>query len=354
MKRVDERDAMFSRVNYEKGSEIYEDYYKRNPDKKAVDDSIRTRPRLCDEDTMTYSALNSPMASCAFDFLSDIRHLCEGSVNPIKVEGNRKIITKRIKGFAKHYGAKLVGITDLKDYHFYTHRGRHAEVYGEEVKCDHKYGIVFAVEMDTDMINRGPMIAEVIETSKCYVDAAVIGMVLSYYIRSLGYEARNHMDANYLLMPVLVAKDAGLGEIGRNNLLTNKEFGSRLRLGVVTTNLELDLDEPVSFGLEDFCELCKNCAMICPSQSISNETKKESNGNFNWSISQETCFIKWTYTGTDCGMCISSCPFSQNMESMKSVDTFKDNPELIATILGEFRKKYGKKPFVPGNPDWLR
>lgn len=354
MKRVDERDAMFSRVNYEKGSKAYEDYYKRNPDKKDVDDSIRNRPHLCDEDTMTYNELNSPMASCAFDFLSDIRHLCEGTVNPVKAHGNKKTITKRIKGLAKHYGAKLVGITELKNYHYYTHRGRHAEVYGEEIKLDHKYGIVFAIEMDKDMINRGPMISEIIETSKCYVDASVVGMILSYYIRSLGYEARNHMDANYLLMPVLVAKDAGLGEIGRNNLLTTKEFGSRIRLGVVTTNLELEVDEPISFGLEDFCSLCKNCALICPSQSISHETEKETNGNFNWTIKQETCYIKWTYTGTDCGMCISSCPFSQNMEVMNNIDTFKDNPELIETTLGEFRKKYGKKPFVPGNPAWLR
>ncbi|SDK67146.1 4Fe-4S dicluster domain-containing protein [Natronincola ferrireducens] len=354
MKRVDERDTMFARVGYEKGTKAYEDYYRKNPDKKAIDDSIRTRPHLCSEGTMTYNALNSPMAGAAFDFLGDIKHLCEGPVNPEKVEGNTKIITKRIKGLAKKYGANLVGITELKDYHFYTHRGRHAEDYGQQVQLDHKYGIVFAVEMDKDMINRGPMIAEVIETSKCYVDAAIIGMILSYYIRSLGYEARNHMDANYLLMPVLVAKDAGLGEIGRNTILTTKEYGSRIRLGVVTTNLELEIDDPISFGLEDFCRLCKNCGLTCPSQSISNETEKETNGNLNWVIDQETCYIKWRYLGTDCGMCISSCPFSQEMESIKNIDTFEGNDALIADVLSEFRKKYGKRPFVPGNPDWLR
>ncbi len=354
MKRVDERDTMFARANYEKGSKAYEDYYKRNPHKKAIDDSIRTRPNLCSDGTMSYNKLNSPMASCAFDFLADIKHLCEGNVNPIKVRGNKKIITKRIKGLTKKYGAKLVGITELKDYHFYTNRGRHEEVYGEEIKLEHKYGIVFAVEMDKDMINRGPMLPEVIETSKCYVDVSIIGMILSYYIRSLGYEARNHMDANYLLMPVLVAKDAGLGEIGRNNLLTTKEYGSRVRLGVVNTNLELEVDEPISFGLESFCRLCKNCALTCPSESISKETENETNGNFNWVTEQETCYIKWRQIGTDCGICIASCPFSQEMESIKNIDTFKENDVLISTVLGEFRKKYGKRPFVPGNPDWLR
>ncbi len=143
---------------------------------------------------MTYNELNSPMASSAFEFLNDIKHLSEGPVNPVKVSGNQSIITKRVKGLAKQYGAKLVGITALKDYHFYTHRGRNEDIYGEEIQIDHKYGIVFAVEMDKDMINKGPMLAEVIETSKAYVDATIVGMILSYYIRSLGYEARNHMN----------------------------------------------------------------------------------------------------------------------------------------------------------------
>jgi hypothetical protein len=42
------------------------------------------------------------------------------------------------------------------------------------------------------------------------------------------------------------------------------------------------------------------------------------------------------------------------MESIKNIDTFEGNDVLIGTVLSEFRKKYGKRPFVPGNPDWLR
>jgi len=354
MKRVDERDTMFARANYKEGSKVYEDYYKRNPDKKIVDDIIRAKPQLCGEGTSTYDEINSPMASCAFDFLKDIGHLSEGPINPIKVKTEKDTMARRIKGLAKQYGAKLVGITELQDYHFYTHRGRHEEVYGDEVKLDHKYGIVFAVEMDKDMINRGPMLPEVIETSKAYVDVSIIGMIISYYIRSLGYEARNHMDANYLLMPVLVAHDAGLGEVGRNTILTTKEYGSRVRLGVVSTNLELEIDQPISFGLEDFCNICKNCSALCPTKSLSDETQRGTSENLNWVIKQETCYIRWRYVGTDCGMCISSCPFSQDMKSIKNVDTFKDNYALINKVLIEFREKYGYKPFISESPDWLR
>ncbi len=69
------------------------------------------------------------------------------------------------------------------------------------------------------------------------------------------------MDANYLVMPVFIARDAGLGDIGRNAILTNKDYGSRLRLGVVTTDIPLLEDEYVDFGLEDFCKVCKNALL---------------------------------------------------------------------------------------------
>lgn len=354
MKRIDERDIIFSRMRYVNGASNYEDYYLRNPDKKSIDDSLRTRPNICEEGSMTYNEVNSKMASSAFDFLGDISHLCEAKVAENKVVSNKDIITKRIKGFAKHYGACVVGITELKDYHKYTHRGRKEELYGEEVKLDHKYAIVFGYEMDKQMINRSPMIPEVIETTKCYVGVSVLGMALTYFIGNLGYEARNHMDGNYLVMPVLVAKDAGLGEIGRNSILTNKDYGSMLRLGVVTTNLELNVDEATDFGLEEFCNMCKKCSFTCPSQSLSNEFKIGPNGEYNWKIDVETCYTKWRYLGTDCGMCISACPFSQDLDTIKNATTFKDNPQLVKEALDEYKKKYKNRPFLPGNPDWLR
>lgn len=354
MRRIDERDTIFARSGYKKDSQCYKDYYSKNSDKKAIDDSLRSRPQLCEEDTMTFNPLNSPIAQSAFEFLSDIKHLCEGVPSVNKVEANPKILTKRVKGLAKQYGAAVVGITKLKQEHIYTYRGRHEENYGEKVNLDHKYAIVFGCEMDKDMINRSPMIAEVIETSKCYIDASIVGMILSYYIRNLGYEARNHMDSNYLVIPTLIAKDAGLGQIGRNAILTNKDYGSRLRLGVVTTNLPLEIDNAVDFGLDDFCKVCKKCAFTCPSQSLSNSSKIGPNGEYNWTIDVESCYIKWRFVGTDCGICVSVCPFSQELATIKNCDSFKKNGPLIEDALSEYKKKFGTRVFVPGNPLWLR
>ena len=182
MKRIDERDTMFARVHYKKDSDVYKDYYAKNPEKKNIDDSFRTRPELLEEGTTTYNKLNSPIAGSAFAFLRDIKDLCEGDVSPKKIDGDSKTFTKKIKGIASLYGACMVGITKLQDKHIYTHRGRYEENYGEEVNLNHKYAIAFGCEMDLDMVNRAPMISEVIATSKSYVDVAIIGMIISYYI----------------------------------------------------------------------------------------------------------------------------------------------------------------------------
>lgn len=354
MKRIDERDTMFARMNYKAETPQYEDYYKRNPEKKELDDAIRSKPNICSEGTMSYDPLNSPMADAAFAFLSDIKHLSEGSPLGDKIDINPEQMSKKLIGLAKQYGAALTGIVKLQDYHYYSHRGRHSENYGEKVENFHPYGIVFAVEMDADMIIRAPMVSEVIETSKCYVDAAVIGMVISYYIRLLGYNARNHMDANYLLVAPLAARDAGIGEVGRNGILTTREYGSRVRLGIVTTDMELHNDKPMDFGLKDFCRLCGNCAAVCPGKAIPKGDMIDINGENRWQINQENCYNMWRSLGTDCGICISSCPFSQKLESLSGNENFKDNPELINSVLKDYKEKYKTRPFIKGHPEWLR
>jgi reductive dehalogenase len=107
-----------------------------------------------------------------------------------------------------------------------------------------------------------------------------------------------------------MAVDAGLGEVGRIGYLITKEFGPRLRLAAVTTDLPLVPDEPVDIGVEDFCGLCKKCAVCCPSQSIPAGDMAEVNGSLRWKLDEATCFDYWAKVGTDCGVCMRVCPWS--------------------------------------------
>ncbi|WP_432661772.1 reductive dehalogenase domain-containing protein [Wukongibacter baidiensis] len=353
MKRIDERDTMFARMSYQKDSEQYDDYYKRNPDKKEGDDELRALPNICGEGTATFHPLHSPFADAGFRFLGDIKKYVEGEVNPNRVEIEAEEITKKIKKFSKYLGAKLVGVTKMEDYHFYTHRGRNPETYGEKIDKFPKYGIVFAVEMDKEMINRAPQCEEVLAVTKGYVDAAIIGMWLSYYIRELGYDARNHMDGNYLVVAPLVAQDAGLGEIGRNGILITKEYGQRVRLGVVTTDMPLIPDERNDFGIKEFCKVCNKCPKTCPGKAISRDDMELIDGVMRWKINQEQCYAVWRRLGTDCGVCLSTCPFSQGV-SMELIDEMKDSKEAMEKILKEYEEKYGIRPYTREPLDLLK
>lgn len=57
---------------------------------------------------------------------------------------------------------------------------------------------------------------------------------------------------------------AGLGWIGRNNLLVTKRFGSRVRLATVLTDMLLPADEPC----RENCGSCRACVNLCPAGAI--------------------------------------------------------------------------------------
>lgn len=104
---------------------------------------------------------------------------------------------------------------------------------------------------------------------------------MATFIRNLGYEARAHIDGNYEVVCPLVARDAGLGELGRMGLLMTPRLGPRVRISVVTTNLPLVTDEPLNdYSVTDFCTICKKCADACPSQAISFAPQEEIDHSF--------------------------------------------------------------------------
>lgn len=352
MKKADERDIIFSRLTYKKGSEPYIEYYARNPEKQETDDAFRERPVMGGEDTAMYHALLSPLPDACFGFLSDIKSFSTGEISQKQVEASPEAFTKLIKGLAMYYNAKLVGVTALKPEHYYSHKGRPEAVYGREIEETYRFAIAFAVEMEQDMIFCAPALPESVAVTKGYIDAAVIGMVLSYYIRALGYEARNNMDGNYEVVAPYVAQDAGLGEIGRMGLLITKQYGPRVRLGVVSTNMPLVADSRANFGIAEFCAQCSRCAKSCPGKALPYGDKLDESGAWQWGTEPNRCFAMWQKLGTDCGVCLASCPFSSKLpaELIENITTKETRDALhryCDTMLPQ-------RPFKKVGPDWMQ
>jgi epoxyqueuosine reductase QueG len=128
----------------------------------------------------------------------------------------------------------------------------------------------------------------------------------------MGFPARAHTDGNYRVIAPLVARDAGLGEIGRMGLLMTPRLGPRVRIGVVTTDLPLVPDRPGDdVAVLDFCSICKKCATNCPVGAIPHEEREPVGATgLRWKIDDETCFRYWNVVGTDCAVCMRVCPYS--------------------------------------------
>ena len=116
-----------------------------------------------------------------------------------------------------------------------------------------------------------------------------------------------------------LAVQAGFGEVGRHSLLITEEYGPRLRLGRIFTDLPLTVSHPKSFGVKEFCSVCDRCAAACPPKAIPNATPStriynRSNliGVKKWTVDAEKCFKFWVNQNTDCSICIRVCPYNRD------------------------------------------
>ena len=99
----------------------------------------------------------------------------------------------------------------------------------------------------------------------------------------------------------MIALRAGIGWIGRNNLLVHPEYGSKIRLATILTDMPLKTDSPI----ERDCGECKNCIGICPVKAIKDSYK-------DWN--KAACLEKLKYFAKThnvgqyiCGLCVKVC-----------------------------------------------
>jgi reductive dehalogenase len=310
--KFDERDNMFARNNLQFHRELAGKYYAAHPEKKEIDRKILDKPELGEPGATYYDPYGSPIIDAAFTYLARTRLAASGENNREKKKITKEEITGNIKNIAHIYGAVDIGITELKPYHLYSHKGRHKEGWGDVVNNDHACAVVIVVPMNINMIKKAPGLFSSVETAHQYVEAAKISNVIAEYIRSFGYNARVHTDANYQLLCVPVAVDSGIGELGRLGVFMHHVYGPCVRLSVVTTDLELEFTKKnKDYHIGHFCRICKKCADNCPSKSIHRDDEPSSRGFRHWAIDQEKCFSLWKSFGTDCGLCIRVCPYTK-------------------------------------------
>jgi epoxyqueuosine reductase len=98
-----------------------------------------------------------------------------------------------------------------------------------------------------------------------------------------------------------LAQAAGIGWLGRNNLIVHPEYGARIRLVSVLTDLPLLTDEP----LKRSCGECRQCIAVCPAGAIKEQVE---------GFDHLACFEKlkefrnkYNIGQYICGICVKAC-----------------------------------------------
>jgi ferredoxin len=371
---VDERDIMFSRAALAPGTERFREYYRRRPENREPDDGFRKEAGLLSGEALHFHPLSFSAADAAFWTIEKLRPFVEGDAPapmpaPAKLGGERvetpsagshhvapEEASRFLKEWAGKMGAHSVGVAELEDYHLYSHVGRGPE-YGEPVRLEHTHALALTVEMDREMVDRAPRAPTVMESAHQYLRSGVMAIQLADTIRRWGFSARAHVDGSYRVICPLVARDAGLGELGRMGLLMTPDLGPRVRIAVVTTDLPLTVDGPAPDGTTvDFCLRCRKCAEVCPSRALPfGDPAEDENGVLRWKIDAEACFTLWARLGTDCARCMSVCPYSHPDNVVHSLVRWgiKNNSLFRRASVRLDDLVYGRRPPPKGPLDWM-
>ncbi len=227
-----------------------------------------------------------------------------------------KLASEFIKEVAHRYGATLVGITKTNPDWLYSEGWRGCpEDYDFSQMPEHwEYAIVIGVPMEWDVVMASPQAST---SYDAYDRVSTTAIRLEGCLKFMGYPARAHtpMKGYDLIVPPH-AIEAGLGEVGRTGYCITPELGGNCRMALVTTSLPMEIDNPIDFGVAEFCKKCKLCAEGCPSGAISMADSPDGmvlRGYEHWYINNGACYNFWRETmgPMGCRLCVVTCPYSR-------------------------------------------
>jgi epoxyqueuosine reductase QueG len=214
--------------------------------------------------------------------------------------------TERIEGLCHQWGGSLFGVADL-------HSFKKDEILLLPSLTDQlSYGVSVGFHLSDailEEISNQPTPLYFHHYQRINILLDTIGLIVTSAIQAFGFQAipiptsqivdwktqRGHLSHKH------IAWAAGLGWIGRNNLLVNERFGSRFRLVTILTDLPLIINSP---SIKD-CGSCRDCLSVCPAGAI-----KERSEEFDHlrCYEQLKFFAKTLHFSHNiCGVCVKAC-----------------------------------------------
>ncbi|RLD02310.1 MAG: tRNA epoxyqueuosine(34) reductase QueG [Chloroflexi bacterium] len=142
--------------------------------------------------------------------------------------------------------------------------------------------------------------------------------------------------------PVLekeLAMRAGLGWIGKNTILINKEYGSYFFLAEILLGIELIIDPPVT---ENYCGDCTRCLVTCPTGALREPYTLDANRCISYLTIEHRGEIPeglrsrigdWIF---GCDICQLICPWNKpGQEASNILEEFRPREEILEVDLIE-------------------
>jgi NAD-dependent dihydropyrimidine dehydrogenase PreA subunit len=224
-----------------------------------------------------------------------------GSLAPTGVPTGEDV-TELIRQKARELGYGEVGFTENDRHYVYQSRK-------PAMKSGLPNAICLALEQDYLKTQSIPSMAAEETHFGTYFNQGGLSMELTDYIRSLGYRVQVSGPTWHYgpMIPMFVA--AGLGQLGANGQLLSPHFGSRARLQIIFTDANVTHDQPIDYGIHNFCQVCKVCVDRCPGRALMPEKVWYRGVEKNKLVFKRCRPVMARYLG--CGICMKVCPIQR-------------------------------------------
>ena len=135
------------------------------------------------------------------------------------------------------------------------------------------------------------------------------------------------------------AQKTGLGWIGKNGNLINKNSGSYFFIATLIIDIEFEYDDPIA---KDYCGTCRKCIDACPTDAILEDKIVDGSKCISYFTielkdmlipnSMQGKFQNWMF---GCDICQEVCPWNR-FSSPTKVENFSPIPEILQFDIGDW------------------
>lgn len=237
-------------------------------------------------------------------------------------EGGSMNRTQKLKELCIAEGAGLVGVADLAEFK------KGWKVIPDDLLTLYSAAVSVAMPLDADIVDAivgGPTIAYArhyreINAKLDNITASVVDWIKEQGFAAAAVPASFITDEVNLLGNIshkAVARMAGIGWQGKSLLIVSPQYGPRIRLATVLTDMPLVSDLP----LKNRCGKCTECSKACPASAIKGVLANDRYESRDEALYFSRCADKTMefkaragIGARICGVCVKVCPFGKKKE----------------------------------------